>query len=267
MDRPRPRPAPAPVRPSRRDSTPERTERPITAPVRVLLVDARSITRAGIRAVLEQDETIAVAGEACDAAGAERETAGAGPDVLLADAQSPGLDVIGMVTALATRFGAGMPGVLLMTQHTDEAAHQALRAGAKGVVLNRATPRQLLAAVHMVAAGYAVHAGPGPSGHPDRGDGPWPPAGCRPGAGPERARAELLTRREREVLRLLARGLSNAEISAELVLGESTVKSHVQHLLDKLRLRNRVHAVIYAHRTGLVPAGCACPGPRQPAEP
>ncbi|MEU5658225.1 response regulator transcription factor [Streptomyces sp. NPDC047737] len=225
-----------------------------------MLVDDRAITRTGIRAILDQDQGIEVAGEAADATEAEREVLRLGPAVVLADAQSPGLDVVGLVRALAARHGDSMPAVLLTAQGADGTAREALRAGAKGVVLSSATPEQLVAAVHMVSAGYAVHVAPGLR-HGDGGDEPWPVTVPRPGAGPDRARADLLTRREREVLQLLARGLSNAEMAAELVVSESTVKSHVQNLLDKLHLRNRVHAVIYAHRTGLVSAACGCSGP------
>lgn len=243
---------------------PEREERPISARVGVLLVGDRSITRAGVRAVLALDRSIEVVGEAADGPDAERRVSGLSPHVVLVDAQSPGLDAVRLTAGLAARPGREMPGVLLMVQGTDDAARQALRAGARGVVLSRATPEQLLSAIHMVAAGYSVFeaswsAPPAPDG--DRR--PVPP--CGHGTAEERARAELLTRREREVLTLLARGLSNAEMSAELVLGESTVKSHVQHVLDKLELRNRVHAVIYALRTGLVPAACGSCGPRYTA--
>ncbi|MGW1817702.1 LuxR C-terminal-related transcriptional regulator [Streptomyces sp. NPDC002125] len=232
----------------------------MTASVRVLLVDDRAITRTGIRAILDQDRAIEVAGEAADAAEAEREVLRLGPGVVLADAQSPGLDVVGLVRALAARHGDSMPGVLLTAQGTDGTAREALRAGAKGVVLSSATPEQLVAAVHMVSAGYAVHVAPGLR-HGTGGEEPWPMTVSRPGDDPYGARAGLLTRREREVLQLLARGLSNAEMAAELVVSESTVKSHVQNLLDKLHLRNRVHAVIYAHRTGLASAACGCSGP------
>ncbi|MFJ8866346.1 LuxR C-terminal-related transcriptional regulator [Streptomyces sp. NPDC102473] len=233
-------------------------ERPITAHVRVLLVDDRAITRTGIRAVLDRDGAIEVVGEASDAVEAEREVLRLGPGVVLADAQSPGLDVVGMVAALAARHGDTMPAVLLTSQGADATAREALRAGARGVVLSSATPEQLVSAVHMVSAGYAVYAAVGP-GHGAGAERPWPVTGSRPDA--DRARAGLLTRREHEVLQLLAHGLSNAEMSAELVVSESTVKSHVQNLLDKLNLRNRVHAVIYAHRTGLASAACACSGP------
>lgn len=247
-----------------RGSHTPKEERPITARLGVLLVGDRAITRAGVRAVLGLDRTIEVVGEASDALDAERRVAGLSPDVVLVDAQSPGLDAARMAAGLAARPGRDMPGILLMVQGTDESARQALRAGVTGVVLSRATPEQLLAAVHMVAAGYAVfEASCSPPPSPD--GGPWPAPPCGHGTAEERARAELLTRREREVLTLLARGLSNAEMSAELVLGESTVKSHVQHLLDKLELRNRVHAAIYALRTGLVPAGCGRCGPPRPA--
>jgi len=229
-------------------------ERPITARVRVLLVDDRAITRTGIRAILDQDGAIEVVGEASDAAEAEREVLRLSPGVVLADAQSPGLDVVGMVTALAARCEDTMPAVLLTAQHTGGTAREALWAGARGVVLSSATPEQLVSAVHMVSAGYAVYASTGPRNGAG-GENPWPATAPRPGRETDRARAGLLTRREHEVLQLLSRGLSNTEMAAELVVSESTVKSHVQNLLDKLRLRNRVHAVIYAHRTGLASSG------------
>lgn len=214
--------------------------------------------------MLDRDPVIEVAGEAVDAAEAEARAAGLRPHVVLVDAQSPGLDAARLAAALAARTKNGAPGVLLMVQGTDEAVRRALRAGARGVVLSSATPAQLLSAVHMTAAGYAVLEADGPPAAAAEGQ-TRPASPCRHGTDEERARAALLTRREREVLTLLARGLSNAEVSAELVLGESTVKSHVQHLLDKLELRNRVHAVIYAHRTGLVPAACGCAGVRRTA--
>lgn len=201
-----------------------------------------------------------MAGEAADAAEAEREVLRLSPGVVLADAQSPGLDVVGLVTALAARHGDSMPAVLLTAQGPDGTAREALRAGAKGVVLSSATPEQLVSAVHMVAAGYAVHVAPSPR-HGAGSEELWPRPVPRPLPDPHGARADLLTRREREVLHLLARGLSNAEMAAELVVSESTVKSHVQNLLDKLHLRNRVHAVIYAHRTGLAPTACGCSAP------
>ncbi|MEV8228082.1 response regulator transcription factor [Streptomyces sp. NPDC079167] len=237
-------------------------ERPITASVRVLLVDDRAITRTGIRAILEQDGTVEVVGEASDAAAAEREVLRLSPAVVLADAQSPGLDIVGMIAALAARCGDTMPAVLLTAQGTDPTAREAVRAGATGVVLSSATPEQLVSAVHMVSAGYAVYTAAGLRHGAGAGE-PWLATAPRPGPDADRARAGLLTRREHEVLQLLARGLSNAEMSAELVVSESTVKSHVQNLLDKLQLRNRVHAVIYAHRTGLAPALCACSGPQR----
>ncbi|MFJ8886391.1 LuxR C-terminal-related transcriptional regulator [Streptomyces sp. NPDC102402] len=233
---------------------------PIAAPVRVLLVDDRAITRAGIRAVLDRDDAVEVVGEAADAVDAEREALRLRPAVVLADAHSPRLDAARLVSALAARLGDTMPSVLLTAHSTDGAARKALRAGAKGVVLSDATPEQLLFAVHMVAAGYALFAAPGIR-NTAGGEGAWPV--IAPGAEPDsdRAARDPLTRREREVLQLLARGLSNAEMSAELVVSESTVKSHVQNLLDKLHLRNRVHAVIYAHRAGIAPPVCACSGP------
>ncbi|MFD5544490.1 LuxR C-terminal-related transcriptional regulator, partial [Streptomyces sp. NPDC127079] len=179
-----------------------------------------------------------------------------------AGARPGAADAVELVGELSACCGGQGPGVLLLAPEGGPGARRALRAGASGVVGHRVTPEQLLSAIHVVAAGYRIFFDePAPS---ECGDGRLPPAAEFPGvpAGDERG-IDLLTRREKEVFGLLAQGLSNTEISAVLVLSENTVKSHVQRLLEKLNLRNRVHAVIHAYRTGLVvwPAPEQGPGP------
>ncbi|MGW0931407.1 LuxR C-terminal-related transcriptional regulator [Streptomyces sp. NPDC002644] len=227
----------------------------MTADIRVLIVDDRALIRAGLRAVLDRHDAIEVVGEASGTADAQRQALRLRPDVVLADADMPGLDVPGLVEAVADGFrDGGGPRVLLTARDHDAHVQRAVRSGAAGAVLSGATPEQLASAVLMVAAGYGVFAAP-PTGTASAPR--WPTAPCMDMSelAAELRRADVLTPREREVLHLLAQGLSNAEMSAALVLSESTVKSHVQHILDKLRLRNRVHAVIYAHRSGLASTG------------
>ncbi|MBW8796929.1 MAG: response regulator transcription factor [Streptomyces sp.] len=232
----------------------------MSSPIRVLLADDRSIARTGIRSVLDGDGGIEVVGEVSDLASAVGKARELRPQLLLAGVLSGSAGPAELVGELSAWCGDEGPGVLLMAHESGPDARLALRAGAHGVVLHRVTPEQLLSAIHVVAAGYRIFFGePGPSGD---GGVRFPGAAEFPGlpaAGP--AGFQSLTRREREVFRLLAHGLSNTEISAVLVLSENTVKSHVQRLLEKLNLRNRVHAVIHAYRTGLMAPPCPEPVP------
>ncbi|MEV7978265.1 response regulator transcription factor [Streptomyces sp. NPDC086519] len=227
-------------------------------PIRVLLVDDRSIARTGIRSVLDEDDAIEVVGEVSDRASAVAKAGELRPHLLLAGALPDLADAVELVDELSACCGEGGPGVLLMVQEGGVGARRALRAGVHGVVLHRVTPEQLLSAVRVVAAGYRIffdEEGPRACG-----GGRFPEAAEFPGVpAAETAGFESLTPREREVFRLLAQGLSNTEISAVLVLSENTVKSHVQRLLEKLNLRNRVHAVIHAYRTGLMALPCPEP--------
>ncbi|MEU2336824.1 response regulator transcription factor [Streptomyces sp. NPDC006654] len=234
------------------------------SPIRVLLADERSIARTGIRSVLDEDGGIEVVGEVSDRASALVRARELRPDLLLAGALPGAGDAVELIGELSACCGGRGPGVLLLAHEGGPGARRAFRAGANGVVGHRVTPAQLLSAIHVVAAGYRIFFDePAPSDH---GDGRLPLAPECPGvpAGDERG-IDLLTPREKEVFRLLAQGLSNTEISTVLVLSENTVKSHVQRLLEKLNLRNRVHAVIHAYRTGLVgphaPEQGAGPGP------
>ncbi|GGN09422.1 LuxR C-terminal-related transcriptional regulator [Streptomyces fuscichromogenes] len=230
----------------------------MSSPIRILLVDDRSIARTGIRSVLDEDGGIEVVGEVSDRASAVGKARELRPHLLLAGALPDPGDAVELVDQLAAYCGGAGPGVLLITHEGGPGARRALRAGVHGVVLHRVTPEQLLSAIHVVAAGYRIffdEEGPRPGG------GRFPGATEFPGVPAAGAAGfEMLTRREREVFRLLAQGLSNTEISAVLVLSENTVKSHVQRLLEKLHLRNRVHAVIHAYRMGLMAPLCPEPG-------
>ncbi|MFF7472971.1 LuxR C-terminal-related transcriptional regulator [Streptomyces sp. NPDC008092] len=228
-----------------------------SAPIRVLLADDRSIARAGIRSVLDEDGGIEVVGEVSDLAGAVGRARALRPHLVLAGVLRGAADAVQLVGELSASCGDERPGVLLMAHEGAPDARIALRAGVHGVVLPRVTPEQLLSAIHVVAAGYRIFfEEQGPAG----GGGRFPEPVEFPGAPAAGAAGfQSLTRREREVFRLLAQGLSNTEISAVLVLSENTVKSHVQRLLEKLHLRNRVHAVIHAYRTGLLAQPCPEP--------
>ncbi|WP_217544773.1 response regulator transcription factor [Streptomyces sp. GbtcB6] len=230
----------------------------MNSPIRILLVDDRSIARTGIRSVLDEDGGIEVVGEVADRASAVGKARELRPHLLLAGALAGPADAVELVEELSECCGGRVPGVLLMAHEGGPGARRALRAGVHGVVLHRVTPEQLLSAIHVVAAGYRIFfddEGPAAGG-----DGRFPEAAEFPGVPMEGAAGfESLTRREREVFRLLAQGLSNTEISAVLVLSENTVKSHVQRLLEKLNLRNRVHAVIHAYRMGLMAPPCREP--------
>jgi DNA-binding NarL/FixJ family response regulator len=226
------------------------------APVRVLVADDDALMRAGLRAVLASDARIAVAGEAADGAEAVARARALAPDVVLMDVRMPGLDGIAATRDL---FAAAPDArvLILTTFEQDDYVFGALRAGASGFLLKRARPEELIAAVHAVADGDALLSPSVTRTVIDR-----LAAAAPERAAPAREPADLaelaeLTPREREVLALLARGLSNAEIAAALVVEESTVKTHVKRVLTKLRLRDRVQAVIYAYERGL-----ARPAPR-----
>ncbi|MER6091033.1 response regulator transcription factor [Streptomyces bluensis] len=234
----------------------------MSAPIRVLLVDDRAIARTGIRAVLDEDRDIEVVGEAPDLASAVAKARHLQPRLLLAGVLSQAVDPVELVDELHVRCGERVPGVLLMANEADTCVRRAFQAGVQGVVLSRVTPGQLLSAVHVVAAGYRIYFDERVVQARDDDLVPQVTS-CHDVSTEDTTGISLLTRREKEVFRLLAQGLSNTEISTELVLSENTVKSHVQRLLEKLNLRNRVHAVIHAYRTGLVTPPCPELGPQQ----
>jgi DNA-binding NarL/FixJ family response regulator len=214
--------------------------------VRVLIVDDDALMRAGLRGILSSDETIDVAGEAVDGRDAIYRTRLLRPDVVLMDVRMPDLDGISATRKLLDAFPDTRV-VILTTFEQDDYIFGALRAGASGFLLKRTRPEELVAAVHTIAAGDSLLSPSVTSRVIER-------MARQPGPDASHdARLDELTRREREVLELLARGLSNAEIATTLRIEESTVKTHVKRLLSKLRVRDRVQAVIFAHQSGLTP--------------
>jgi DNA-binding NarL/FixJ family response regulator len=216
--------------------------------IRILLVDDQSLLRAGFRMILEAEADMTVVGEAGDGAAGVRMAAGLKPDVVLMDVRMPGTDGID-ATAAITAAGGPAKVLILTTYDLDQYVYAGLRVGASGFLLKDAPPAELLAAIRTVAGGEAVLAPSTTRRLIDRFVPMLPD--------PERASQRdsllgALTERERDVFRLLARGLSNREIAAELHLSESTIKIHVGHILAKLNLRDRVQAVVRAYESGLV---------------
>ncbi|MGD8202270.1 response regulator [Ornithinimicrobium sp. W1679] len=209
--------------------------------IRVLLVDDHAMMRTGLAGVLGSDPEIEVVGEAGDGAEAVSEAGRLRPDVVLMDIEMPGVDG---VTAIG-RLGQVVPSarcLVLTTFDVDDYVLGALRAGAAGFLLKTTPPRELIRAVKDCAAGGSAL---GPS-VVRRLVASY--VGSAREAVPE---LDRLTERERDVLTVMARGLSNAEIGAELFLTENTVRTHVAHILAKLGVRDRVQAVILAHRSGV----------------
>jgi DNA-binding NarL/FixJ family response regulator len=220
----------------------------VTEPVLVLLVDDDDLMRAGLRAVLSSDGSIEVAGEASDGREALRQARELRPDVVLMDVRMPDLDGIAATRELAAD-SADVKVVILTTFEQDDYIFGALSAGASGFLLKRSSPEELIAAIHAVAAGDSLLSPSVTRRVIDR-------MARQPAAEtPLDARLDELTPREREVLVQVARGLSNGEIARELVIEESTVKTHVKRILMKLRLRDRVQAVIFAYESGLTRPG------------
>jgi DNA-binding NarL/FixJ family response regulator len=216
--------------------------------IRVVLADDQSLVRTGFRMILEETGDIEVVGEAADGAQALATVRRTRPDVVLMDVRMPGMDGIEAtrrIRAAGGSEGSGPRVVILTTFDLDEYVFEGLRAGASGFLLKDALAADLLSAVRAVAAGESVAA----------------PSVTRRliahflGTAPVRSRyverLAVLTGREREVLALVARGLTNAEIAAELHLSEGTVKTHIGRILAKLDLRDRVQAVIFGYEAGL----------------
>jgi DNA-binding NarL/FixJ family response regulator len=211
-------------------------------PLRVVIADDQPMMRAGFKAVLEAAGDIQVVAEAGDGEEAVRAATEHAPDVVLMDIRMPGMDGIE-----ATRRLPRQRVLILTTFGLDQYILEALRAGASGFLLKDAPTDEVVAAVRAVAAGDAVLSTAVTRQLLDQ------VARRLPAAVPRRPdEVDLLTEREHEVLRMLANGLSNAEIAAALVVSEATVKSHVSHILGKLGLRDRVQAVIYAYETRLI---------------
>lgn len=217
--------------------------------VRVLLVDDQALIRMGFALVLAQEDDLDVVGEAADGATALRQVEALRPDVVLMDVRMPGMDGI----HATERIVAAHPQVrvlILTTFDLDEYAFAGLRAGASGFLVKDARPSELTEAIRTVARGDAV-VSPRITRRLLELFGPRLPRPEEPASAPH-PRVESLTPRELEVLRLLARGLSNAEIAEELVVSEATVKTHVGNLLVKLGVRDRVQAVVFAYEAGIV---------------
>jgi DNA-binding NarL/FixJ family response regulator len=217
--------------------------------IRVLIADDQAMVREGLVVLLNAQADIEVAAEAADGQEAVRKAAEARPDVVLMDVRMPVMNGL-EATRLIVGGGASAPKVLVLTTFDlDEHVYQALRAGASGFLLKDSSGQQLAEAVRVVAAGDALLA---PS-VTRRLIAEFSRLGAPPG--PTRRRIEQLTERETEVLALVATGRSNAEIAAQLVVAEQTVKTHVGRILAKLGLRDRTQAVVFAYETGLVRAG------------
>jgi DNA-binding NarL/FixJ family response regulator len=210
----------------------------------VLIADDDNLMRAGLIELLSNDPTIEVVGQASTGREAVERTSQFGPDVVLMDVRMPDLDGIAATRELS-RAATGAKVLILTTFEQDDYIFGALRAGASGFLLKRTRPEDLIAAVHTIADGDSLLSPSITRRVIDRmAQQPTPELA-------DHARLGELTPREREVLELIARGLSNREIAAVLVVEESTIRSHVKRLLTKLGLRDRVQAVIFAYETGV----------------
>jgi DNA-binding NarL/FixJ family response regulator len=219
------------------------------APIRVLVVDDQELVRSGFCVILDAADGITVVGEAANGEGAVSQVAAREPDVVLMDIRMPGMDGL-EATRLITRAPSAAPKVVMLTTFDlDEYVYEALRAGASGFLLKDSPRHDLIAAVRAAAAGDALLA-PSVTRRLVEAFARRPPE-----AAPSPSRLASLTARERDVLLMLARGRSNAEIAEGLFVSEATVKTHVGNLLAKLGLRDRVQAVILAYETGLVVPG------------
>jgi len=213
--------------------------------IRVLIADDQELVRTGFRLILDLEPDMEVVGEAADGADCVRLAAREDPDVVLMDVRMPRLDGIAATREL-TATGSRARVLVLTTFDLDEYVYEALRAGAAGFLLKDAPREQLVGAIRQAAAGDALLA----------------PAVTRRlverfvGAGPVdqalRARVDALSAREREVLALVARGMSNAEIARALFIGDATVKTHIARMLAKLGVRDRVQAVVLAYESRFV---------------
>ncbi|WP_203416164.1 response regulator [Jiangella ureilytica] len=220
--------------------------------IRVLIADDQALVRGGFAMILDVQPDIAVVGEADDGVQAVAAARELRPDVVLMDVRMPTMDGIEATTAICRETDARV--LVLTTFDLDEYVYDALRAGASGFLLKDMRRDELVEAVRVVASGEALLA---PSVTRRLiadvvGRGGPPPGG---GQGAADGRLDVLTARETQTLRQVARGLSNAEIAAELFVTEHTVKTHVSSMLSKLGLRDRVQAVVLAYETGLVTPG------------
>ena len=214
----------------------------------VLIADDQPMVRAGLRSLLEGEDDVVVVGEAVDGEHALRAVRQHRPDVVLMDIRMPVLDGLEATRRLVAADSSARV-LVLTTFDLDEYVYEALRAGASGFLLKDATAEELVAAVRTLAAGDAILA-------PSVTRRVIEAFGAAPRSDPAAAeRLRALSAREVEVLRLLARGRSNAEIARELFVSDATAKTHVSNVLAKLRLRDRVQAVIFAYESGLMRVG------------
>jgi DNA-binding NarL/FixJ family response regulator len=223
--------------------------------IRVLLADDQALVRAGFRMILNAEPDLEVVGEAGGGLAAVTNSEALRPDVILMDVRMPDLDGIEATRRIVSDEES--PRVLVLTTFDlDEYVYEALRAGASGFLLKDAPEEQLLAAIRVVASGGSLFAPSVTRRLIQRFADERPPAPATAAA------LDELTEREQDVLRLIARGLSNAEIADELVVSEHTTKTHVSSILRKLDLRDRVQAVVLAYECGLVQPGAAADGRR-----
>ncbi|MGI9624346.1 MAG: response regulator [Acidimicrobiales bacterium] len=216
--------------------------------IAVIVADDQALVRGGIRMILEAQDDIEIVGEAEDGGKVIDLIQSVSADVILMDVRMPGID--GIEAARRITAGGAPPRVLMLTTFDrDEYVYEAMKAGASGFLLKSAPPEQLVAAVRIIAAGESLLA-------PSITRRMIEEFVRRPPPGDETPSSlESLTDREVEVLRLIARGLSNTEIAETLFLGEGTIKTHINRIFRKLEIRDRAQAVVIAYETGLVQAG------------
>jgi DNA-binding NarL/FixJ family response regulator len=218
--------------------------------IRILLVDDQALVRAGFRMILDAEPEMQVVGEAADGREAIDQVRALSPDVVLMDIRMPELDGLEATRRILDGSEEAPKILMLTTFDLDEYVYEALRAGASGFLLKDTPPEQLVSAIHVISQGDALLS---PTitrrviSEFVKGTGPKPRA--------QFPRLDDLTAREREVLMLIARGLSNAEIAKTLFVSETTVKTHVARILMKLNLRDRVQAVVLAYESGTVQPG------------
>ncbi|QDP95109.1 response regulator transcription factor [Microlunatus elymi] len=232
------------------------------APVRVLIVDDQELVRYGFRVILDLTEGIDVVGEAVNGEQAILRAQELKPDVICMDVQMPIMDGLAATRQLVDDPRVDAAVLILTTFDRDDYLYEALQAGASGFLLKNSSPESLIEAVRVVAAGDALLSPAvtkrviarfaGRLDHEYRADHDQKPVAARRPRPAGTPAPPQLTEREAEVLRLLAQGMSNAEIAGCLVVGEATVKTHVSNLLAKLQLRDRIQAVIYAYENQIV---------------
>ena len=219
-------------------------------PTRILICDDQALVRAGFKLILDAEEDLEVVVEASDGAEAVELAEAAKPDVILMDVRMPNMDGLDATRRISAAAGEDGPKVLILTTFDlDEYVYEALRAGASGFLLKDSPAEQLVAGIRVVAAGDALLA---PS-ITKRLIEDFTRAAAPPESPP--AALDQLTARELEVFKLVARGMSNAEIAQSLVVSDTTVKTHVARILMKLSLRDRVQAVVLAYESGIVQPG------------